>query len=350
MRRWKYIFLTILLMLSCADIAAQSRLNGDGMDRRTNALGGGGSNYSRRRPDRHGLLTHQYSEIHHLFGFSLNAAYSGMQNGVLENSFLPGGINGGFNVLYDYQRYYFKMQVGAGIQAQSVTNGLADYRLFDESVSDALGYKYTLMYEFDDREDISNNVYLDIPIMLGAGFSDMYFLAGLKYRLPILGSTQVNATVSTSAFYEQYLGHFVEMDNHGMRKNVQVSYMGDALRLKSDVMLAAEFGYEKVKGRDYEAGFDGASRPYQFRFRVAAFAEYGLLNQMPNTNNLLTIIPPDYKWDFPEFQMNHVFSTSEAHGHTMHNFFVGLRFTILFGALPDEHCILCGPFGSEADY
>ena len=56
------------------------------------------------------------------------------------------------------------------------------------------------------------------------------------------------------------------------------------------------------------------------------------------------------KWDFPTYRLSHVFTTSETQGHTVHNFYAGLKLTILYGISAKERCIICGSHGSERDF
>ena len=43
-------------------------------------------------------------------------------------------------------------------------------------------------------------------------------------------------------------------------------------------------------------------------------------------------IPDKYNWDFPMYEFNHIFSTEQtAQDKVIKNFYVGLKFTVLFG-------------------
>lgn len=314
-------------------------------------LGGGGTNYSNRKPDRNGLLTGTYSYVHHLFGFYINGGYSAFLSNVPFESFKPGGSGMGLGLCYEFQYFYFKLNLGAGLAYQHVTNTLSDTTFFDNTVYDARGYNYQLQYDFYKRKDHALSVHGQVPILAGLGYNHFYFLAGVKLDYTMKwGYTRVEMYGTTSGRYEQYLGYFVEMDNHGLRKNVPVKRENDYLKLKIDVLASFEIGTEWGNDMLHRSKYRPANRgqkKLEYRVRVAAFADYGLLNIMPRTQEKLIYIPDGYKWDFPEYQAKHVFSTADASGFSLHNLYAGIKLTVLFGWYIDHLCVLCGPHDTE---
>ncbi|MBQ7191891.1 MAG: hypothetical protein IJS00_03355 [Paludibacteraceae bacterium] len=321
-------------------------------------LGGGHTNYSDRRLDRNGLRTGVYSDVHHLFGFYLNGAYSTSFADMNNVSFKPGGYGVGGGVCYELQYYYLKFQWGLGVEWQDVTNRVADTTFFDDRVVDARDYPYTLRYDFFRRRDRAWDLHAQLPLLIGAGIRGAYFLTGFKidYRFDF-GGTSVKAAGHTSGTYPQFLGQMWEMDNHGMRKNVPIERNDNALKSTWDILVSLEIGYEYgrelgVRSKYRPANGNGKKKwkeRYESRLRFAAFVDYGLLNTMPKTDLTLIHIPQDYKWDFPQYQFHHVFSTTDAKNKHLHQFYAGVKLTVLFGTYFDYKCRLCGPFESERD-
>lgn len=142
------------------------------------------------------------------------------------------------------------------------------------------------------------------------------------------------------------MGIFHEMDNHGLRKDVLMKRDYDRLELKMDILASFEFGYEWASP---------APRGYRtqtiadWRLRLGAFIDWGLLNINPKTNNPLILIPQDYMYDFSEYEFYHILSTSETRGRPVHNLFCGIKLTALIGIKAKERCIICGPFQTERD-
>jgi len=323
-------------------------------NQRRDMLGGRGTNMSENRHiDRNGLRTGIYGNQHFLWGFYADGSYSALFNTVPNATFRPGGYAFSIGPCFEYQNAAFKMQIGLNVRYQEVKNRIADTTFYDLNVYDARGSRYNLQYDFYNRVDLSRNLYLQMPVLFGMGFYPMYFLAGLKPTISVYGSTKVNAFGTTSGTYEQYLGYFVEMDNHGLRKNVPIELTGGSLfGYKFDLLASVECGFEW--GDDYAKGASRGSRyrikggiRAEYRFRIAAFVDYGLLNISPKMTKPLVYIPGDYKWDFPEYQFNHDFSTDMATKEQIHNFYAGVKVTVLFGTYVYKKCLLCGEWISE---
>lgn len=309
-------------------------------------LGGGGTNFSGIRKgylDKNGLRTGQNSDVHHLFGAYGIGTYSAFPSSMPNVSMRPGGYAYGGGICYEYQSSYFKFQIGAGVAWQEVKNTIADSSFSDNGVIDARGYPYTLYYDFKQRKDQAWNLHAQVPVLFGAGLRYAYFLAGFTfdYTLPV-GGTKVTAVGTTSGTYPQYLGYYVEMDNHGMRKDVPLQQYGDYLRLKFDVLATLEIGTEwgKVIEAPWKPNRIG-SRGKEVRLRAALFAQYGLCDIMPTESEKMLDIPSAYKWDFPEFRMHHAFMTKDANYRKLHNFYAGIKVTVLIGFFTDTSCRLC---------
>ncbi len=328
-----------------------------GQSKRRYMLGGGGTNYSNRPLDHNGLRTGMYGDIHNLFGGYIDGSYSTFLSSMPNVSLSPGGYGLGIGLCYDLQVRYFKMQLGIGIRYQNVTNSINDSTFFDSNVVDARGYPYLLRYDFRNRQDKAWNLHAQVPMLFGFGMRHFYFLTGLKFNYTMsVGATSVYTVGETTATYPQYLGNFVEMDNHGLRRNVPVERKGEHLHLKMDVLASFEIGAEWGKEISYLSKYEPrwrlsseGSQRHEWRMRIALFADYGLLNIMPNTEKDFLYIPTAYKWDFPEYEANHVFSTKESISRSLHNLYAGIKLTILVGSFIQHDCRLCGPWESEVD-
>lgn len=328
-------------------------------------MGSGGMNY--RYDKRTGLYNDLRSMKKNLYGFYADGSYSGMLNNVpMAATFLPGGYSTSLGFCYEYDYYgWFMIQTGIGLRWQSVENNVDKILTEKDGVYDSQGYRYKLVYDFYERRDYSDILYAQLPIMVGSYIGPFYYMFGLKLHLPLWGQTRVKLKGSTVGIYEQYIGLgpgdiFQEMDNHGLRMDVPEerrgsgiagTYTNDFSKRKWDLLVSAELGWEwAVRDSRMNTGFHKETI-YDRRLRLALFADYGLLNQNQHTSLPLYNIPDDYKWDFPMYEFNHIFSTEQtAPNKTIHNFFVGLKFTVLFGFPYGKPCVICGPFQSEREF
>lgn len=316
------------------------------------ALGAGGSQYAQRKPDKKGLLTGAYSGRHYLFGAYVDGAYSGLPSTLPQAQFTPGGYSTAAGLVFEYNRNYFSVQVGAAIEWQDVTNTIADTIFQYQNVYDRWTYPFILQYDFHKRQDEMRQLYMQVPLLIGGRFAQWYLLCGAKLKVPLpVGSTRMKVIGTTTGIYEQFLGIYEEMDNHGLRKDVPFSRDGEKLGLPIDISLSAEIGYEWGKYAKGETGFNSPKFELDTRYRVALFADVGLLNINPHGGNEYLIIPmDDYRYDFPRYQMNHIFSSNLTSNRTIHNFNVGLKLTVLVGFMAKSECRICGPWGFEGDF
>lgn len=299
-----------------------------------------------------GLHASQYSGSHHLLGFSAEGAWSSFANNMPTASIIPGGGAAGLHFLYEYQYSGLLIHTGIGVNYQHVFNNVCDTDFYHYGMQDKwqqiLPADFTLKHEFRHRRDLSRNMYVQIPLYVGVYmFSSAgvwYWLGGFHFSKAFLGCTNQYSEGTTMADYEPFLGIWHEMDNHGYRDSVPIERSGKRLDLKFDIMLHGEFGYEITT---YRGPHNYRSMPgdrIDCRFRFAAFADFGMLDINPRTNNALYYIPQENIYDFPTYRMDHVFSTTDAKPYWLRNLYVGIRLTVLFGLPHGEKCILCDPW------
>ncbi len=354
-----YLLFAVCSLLLAPCLSAQTRVAADGAE--SNLLGGGGSNYSKKDPSRlvgrDGLRTGQYTGEHHLIGLYGEGAYSSFINNLPHASFSPGGYGAGGGFVYEYQHNGFLFQIGLGARFQEVRTAVSDtaftrYNVADSwtGVRDTL--RFDLHYNFFGRTDYARNLSLQVPILFGqqivGSYGMGYYLLGVDLDYLLQGTSQVNLTGTTTATYHHYLGTFQEMDNHGLRKDVPVERTGSEMRLRFDLLAHAEIGYEY--------GLFSAARGYRnrsaqdVRLRLGAFVQCGLFSLVPDTKQPFAYVPDETRYDFPTYRFSHIFTTAEAQNRSVHNFFVGLRFTVLYGVSAKEKCIICGSHWSERNF
>lgn len=296
-----------------------------------------------------GLHASEYSGTHHLIGLSVEGAWSSFVSPMPAVQVAPGGGSAGLHLLYEFQYDGLLLQTGVGIAFQRVFNNIADTSIYHPNMMDTWSgttpVPFTLKHRFEHRQDMSQQAYGQVPLYVGHYFFGSrgiaYLLAGLHANYAFWGTTKQTLSGSTYGNYERYVGYMEEMDNHGFRKDVPIERTGKQLQLKIDIMAHAELGYEyntRQSARDYRRR---PSDRLDGRIRVAGFVDFGMLNICPNTKDVFYEMPAETIFDFPTYQMNHVFATQDAAKFWVRNLFAGVRVTFLFGFQPKERCILC---------
>lgn len=300
-----------------------------------------------------GLHAGLYTGSHHLLGISAEGSWSTMFSSMPAAQVAPKGASGGLHVLYEYQYSGFIVQTGLGINYQYVTAGVRDTSIYHEHMLDTWSnldpVEFTLKHRFVDRKDASSQLYGQLPLYIGhyilSPIGIGYGLIGVQANYMITSyATHMSAVGSTSGLYERYIGIWEEMDNHGFRKEVPIERKGEPLKLKLDVLAHVEMGYEFST---FRSASNYKTRPgdrTDCRIRLGAFVDFGILNICPKTSTILYDLPSSSLYDFPTYEMNHIFSTEDAKQFWVRNFYAGLRLTVLFGFQEKEHCILCDPW------
>lgn len=299
-----------------------------------------------------GLHASQYSGSHHLVGFSMEGAWSSFASNMPSALITPGGGAAGFHLLYEYQYSGLLFQTGIGVNYQYVYTDIRDTSIYHYNMHDTWvdiqDAEFILKHEFSKRQDVSRNVYGQVPLYVGQyilGHRGVgYYLAGIHLNYAFWGDTHQSLEGTTLAKYEPFLGIWHEMDNHGYRKDVPIERTGDRLQLKMDVLAHGEIGYEYTTYRGPHNYRITAVSKSDIRIRFAGFIDFGMLSITPRTNNVLYGIPVETIYDFPTYRMDHIFSTKDAKAFWMRNLYTGLRITVLFGFPGKEKCILCDPW------
>ena len=316
-------------------------------------FGSGGMNYRYDRST--GRYTKGHNTRKNLYGFWTDGSYSTfLINSDWVRKFAK-GYAASFGFCYEYEHFQkINIQTGVGIRWQHVEHNVAEVNFLNKEVTDRAGYPFHVSYMFYDRQDFARSWYVQVPLLAGSYFRGFYYRGGLKFQLAVSGDTKINLRGTTVAYYQQYVGMyygdgFTEMDNHGYRLDVPIKRKGEGLDIKPDILLSGEMGYEFGFGEGYLDNTRDVVKP-DVRIRFALFADWGTLNINPKSRKDLCYIPSYYKWDFPEYQFNHVLSSDKVSDKYIHNFFAGIKVTVLVGVSLGERCVICHPFRSEVFY
>ena len=277
-----------------------------------------------------------------------NGAYMGAgtlnQSNALQQ--LKGGPGAGLDVTYNLEYGHFLFETGL------------DFRFLNST--SAYGFQVTRLdkaypgtqyhYWFDNVREMRNMFEIGIPVMFGAQFSRYYFLLGAKvhYGLPLGYSHkgQYDITVNDPALLEPY-----GMGIYDLNGNTNQKMAFKPL----DVSVAAEIGLDLdewlQKQPDPKAKKDkvkpGQRLPFgreHIHYRVALFAEYGVLNTNATPKN------NPVEFNATDVEVSKTNTLLAMNGDTkLNNLFVGAKFTIQF-EVPGKQARPVPPPASYAIY
>lgn len=258
----------------------------------------------------------------------INGTYMGAgtlnQSNALQQ--LKGGIGAGLGLTYNLEYGHFLFETGLDFR---FLNSTSAYGFQATRTENTYGATYT--YLFDNLREMRNMMEFGVPLMFGAQFNRFYFLLGGKvhYGLPLGYSHQglYDIVVNDPALLEPYGMGIHELNG---QTNAKMQFK------QPDVSVAAEIGLDlddwlqaqpdpKAKKAKVKPGQRLPFGREHIHYRVALFAEYGVLN----TNNTPAANPVEFAPAEVEVQQTNTLLA--MNGDTkLNNLFVGAKFTIQF--------------------
>ena len=258
----------------------------------------------------------------------INGSYMGAgtlnQSNALQQ--LKGGPGVGLDVTYNLEYGHFLFETGLDFR---FLNSTSAYGFQATRLDRTYGATYT--YLFDNLREMRNMLEFGIPVMFGAQFSRYYFLLGAKvhYGLPMGYSHkgQYDITVDDPAYIDPYGMGIYDLNGE---TNQKISFK------QPDISLAAEIGLDldewmqaqpdpKAKKAKVKPGQRLPFGREHIHYRVALFAEYGVLN----TNGTPKANPVDFDANAVEVKSSNTLLA--MNGDTkLNNLFVGAKFAIQF--------------------
>ncbi len=214
-------------------------------------------------------------------GFDYDAA---AQTGLQPNAL--GGVGGGAGLGYQlrYRRFLFT----TGVEWQmynSATHFAPIARSFSMSPYPSMQYTYS----YSDVHDKWQAGYVQIPLLFGMELENWYWQAGAKVGLNVLGSSKMTGSLTTLIHDNELIGDFHDMYTHALVSDYAVNSGRQTVQFGLNAALAAEIGLSLDKwtrptvraGRKPTAAQQFAMGMH---YRLALFAEYGVLNIQNSSN------------------------------------------------------------------
>ena len=239
---------------------------------------------------------------------------------------LIGGPGAGLSLTYNLEYGHFLFETGLDFRFLNSTSQYGFTAMQLEQNTNAEYY-----YLFDKTHEMRNMLEIGVPVMFGAQFSRYYFLVGAKvhYGLPMgySQSGKYDIVVDDPMYFEPYGMGIHELNGE---TNAPMKFK------QPDVSVAAEFGIDldewlqkqPVEDKNKKKIQPGQRLPFgreHIHYRVALFAEYGVLN----TNGTPAANPVEFAGADPLVQKSNTMLA--MNGNTkLNNLFVGAKFVVQF--------------------
>ncbi len=201
-----------------------------------------------------------------------------------------GGVGGGVGLGYQLRYKRFLFTTGAEIEFFTSAN-----RIFGESEDNSLltrtfgmqpyADKMTYQYRFTDMTDHIMTGFVQIPVLAGMEFwkNRMYFLAGAKLGLNVIGTSVVNTRMTTTIDDKELVAPLADMYTHSLVTDQEFTSDVAKAQLGFNLGVSAEIGVNienLIKKKEEKPRSKNEPKKFSdwLRYRVGLFAEYGVLN------------------------------------------------------------------------
>ena len=217
----------------------------------------------------------------------------------------------GLGITYQLQKRYFLMEMGVEALYNFHQVELAD-SLFGLPMVDTKGTSFLYKGLLYNRRDASHSMALRIPLMFGAEFTYVYFLAGAKLHINLYARNSARASLTTSGEYDIFYDDIINVPTHGFTNAQSVKSYGDMqynlLDLRPSIEVGAILNYP----------------PNRTKIHLGIFAEYGVINSLPHEHTEELIIPDVSQ--YMQVKLNHIYTTPYA--NKLNHLSVGVRFKV----------------------
>ena len=235
----------------------------------------GGGGYS-------GLLNNYPTATGGMNGFPLNP---NKYNGTFDSKFVGGG-GGIIGFGYEWQYKRFILDVGPEFRIFSSLDKIQLDSPYDVDYNyvDILGtWPMTNHYQFEKNYRENNVVgQIMLPVMAGAKFEYWYFLAGAKVGYSLFNMWHQRGDLTRSVTDRMAVEDWYDLYSHNYSTEPYHQRSSDAGKVSNkfglDVTVSAEVGVNIEDFLSTKWNADNNKRRFPYHFRVAAFADYGVLN------------------------------------------------------------------------
>lgn len=210
-----------------------------------------------------------------------------------------GGVGGGGGLGYQLRYKRFLFTTGAEFQIYTSRTDIAPLsRTF--AVAQYPSMEYT--YGYTGMQDQWQAGYIQLPLMFGMELDKWYWQAGAKVGMNLLGSSALTSTLSTSINDVELIDDLQNMYTHALVTDYAVPEYTQTVKFGLNTAVAAEIGlnlenWAKPKARQQGKKTKGQQIAENLRYRIALFAEYGVLN-IQNPANIIGGTLNDMPADF----------------------------------------------------
>jgi hypothetical protein len=245
-----------------------------------------------------------------------------------------GGVGASVGLGYEWHRNSFILQVGGEFYRHSSLLALDDFdrtfRLLDkEELLNGREEWYNETFYYSENRDKYTLSYVNIPLMLGFQKNRFYFLAGAKFGFSLQAQSQTTTTLRNTGKYDYSIDEI---------ENIPGRFFS---REETGRLHDLSFGFNTTASAEMGFYFGSRENNSRTKYRLALFADYGLLNINPHKSKEEILLYDPMNFQRPE--LNSFVKSSVFSDKTLNTFYTGLKLTVVFGLRQRAECrwLLC---------
>lgn len=259
-----------------------------------------------------------------------------------------GGVIAGMSLFYELQNNNFLFQTGFDFDFLNSTSRITDFTIDRPLIYP--DYPMVYHYGFNKWKETRNVGMVYLPVMAGAQFQRIFFLAGAKVGIPMAAGYSSRGVLDITATDEQFIDEIQNAYTHNIVSEKHKD-KGELYLKMPSLALAAEVGVDldewlAAKPPRRRRGMRRPKRTFKqlLHYRASMFIDYGLLSLNDYQRNAEAARPIDVAnatsqtGHLPVFEnetpylrgVNTTLSTEGAAASLLNPLTVGVKFTVMY--------------------
>lgn len=183
------------------------------------------------------------------------------------------GLAPAIGVGYRYVHNAFMLDLGLGMEYRYRFNRPYEVKNVMAPAVDDLGVAYIGHHAWTGRQTRWQHVGVNIPVMAGGQWNQIYVLAGVKANIDLWGNSYEKGAYTLTGDYDQMMDPINGVAGHGFVKDEPYRMPNQTTALAWDIRACAEIGY----CLNARSGRNSYKHRHEPKYYVGAFAEYAFL-------------------------------------------------------------------------
>ena len=201
---------------------------------------------------------------------TLNQAQDWLGGGEAEALKESHGFSPDLGIGYRYTYKLLQLDLGLGLAYRYLVNKPYPVKDIKAAATDDTGLPYTGFHTWNERNIRAQHLAIQLPVMIGFEYKNVYALAGIKANLDLWGTAREKGSYSLRGKYDYFMAPFADIDGHGFVADEPYQLDAEAMSMAWDMRACIEIGYCLNGEQEVETAYRTKEQP---RYYLGIFAE-----------------------------------------------------------------------------